>query len=194
MSQQSPQYQPAPPRSNGLGIAAFIVSLVAIFTGGILSPIALLLALIALFRRPRGFAFAGFILGGLGTLFLVVWLAFFGVLGFSCLNMGRQAYVTMVAPGNATHDFIAAVAKGDDVEAKKHSGLSEADYAAAKAMIQAQGDFVDTTFNNISINEGDTSKGHVEGTAQFKTRTLRVRADLSNGPEGWRVDSIELLP
>jgi hypothetical protein len=100
-----------------------------------------------------------------------------------------------MAPGNTTHDFIAAVAKGDDAEAKKHSSMSDADYNTAKATIQAsmltQGDFVDFTFSS-TVDEG--GNGHVEGTAQFKRGVLRVRAELSNGPEGWRVTSIQLLP
>lgn len=194
MSQNAPLGYAPPPPSNGLGTAGFIVSLVGLFTGGILSPLGLLLSFIALFRRPRGMATAGFIIGMIGSIFLAAWLAFFGFLGFTCFNYGSTVVATMTAPSHATHDFLAALARGDDVEAKKHSALSDADFASAKAMVQAQGDFIDTNFNNISINEGDTGKGHVEGTAQFKTRTLNVKADLSDGPEGWRVTSIELLP
>ncbi|HEY4328640.1 MAG TPA: type II secretion system protein GspG [Phycisphaerae bacterium] len=91
---QQPYQPPAPPPSNGLGVAGFIVSLVAIPTGGILSPIALFLSFIALFRRPRGFAFAGFVLGFLGTVVLAVWLSFFGFLGFTCFNIGKPMVVT----------------------------------------------------------------------------------------------------
>lgn len=95
MTQYQPPYQaPAPPPANGLGIAGFIVSLVAIPTGGILSPIALFLSFIALFRRPRGFAFAGFVLGLLGTVVLALWLSFFGFLGFTCFNIGKPMVVT----------------------------------------------------------------------------------------------------
>jgi hypothetical protein len=100
MTQPLPPYQqPAPyyppPRTNGLGVAGFIVSLLGIFSVGLLSPIALFLSFIALFRRPRGFAFAGFILGLIGTLFIA---AVFTVLGGSVwllVRYGKPMVVTI---------------------------------------------------------------------------------------------------
>lgn len=65
-----PSAQPARPMvrsENGLGVAGFIISVLAILTCGILSPIALLVSLAGMLRRPRGFAIAGVVLGGLGT-------------------------------------------------------------------------------------------------------------------------------
>jgi len=56
-----------PPESNGLGLAGFIVSLVGLCSGGVLSPIGLILSLVALGKRPRGFAIAGVVLGVLGS-------------------------------------------------------------------------------------------------------------------------------
>lgn len=57
-------------KSNGWGVAGFIASLVALFfTLGLLSPIGLILSFIGLFKRPRGLAFVGFLLGLAGTLF-----------------------------------------------------------------------------------------------------------------------------
>jgi hypothetical protein len=53
-----------------LGIAGFVVSLVAFLTCGLISPIALMLSLFALFKRPRGFAIAGSMLALLGTAML----------------------------------------------------------------------------------------------------------------------------
>jgi len=71
-TQYPPPYSDHPPSQNGLGIAGFVISLVAIpCTCGFLSPVALLLSLIALQSRPRGLAIAGTILSGLGTTFLV---------------------------------------------------------------------------------------------------------------------------
>jgi hypothetical protein len=52
---------------NGLGIAGFVVSLVSFLTCGLISPIALILSLFALWKRPRGFAVAGTLLGMVGT-------------------------------------------------------------------------------------------------------------------------------
>jgi hypothetical protein len=68
-------YPPPPPppplrsQTNGLGIAGFIVSLVGVFTC-VLSPVGLILSLVGLRKHPRGFAIAGSIIGGIGTLIL----------------------------------------------------------------------------------------------------------------------------
>lgn len=59
---------PLPPRRpNRLGLAGFIVSLVGLLTLGCLSPVGLVLSLIAVFRRPRGCAVAGLVLGCIGV-------------------------------------------------------------------------------------------------------------------------------
>lgn len=66
-------YPPPPPppplqsQTNGLGIAGFVVSLVGIFTC-VLCPVGLILSLIALKNQPKGFAIAGTVIGGIGTL------------------------------------------------------------------------------------------------------------------------------
>ena len=60
-----------PASINGLGTAGFIVSLLALFTCGIASPIGVLLSLPALFKPPRAFAIAGTVLGLIGTAFLL---------------------------------------------------------------------------------------------------------------------------
>lgn len=68
-----PDVPPGTPRpaSNHLGIAGFIVSLVGLVaTCGALSPVGLLLSGVALFKRPRGFALAGTVLGLVGTAFI----------------------------------------------------------------------------------------------------------------------------
>lgn len=54
--------------TNGLGVAGFIISLIGLVgTGGVLCPVGLIISLIAMGRRPRGFAIAGAVLGFLGT-------------------------------------------------------------------------------------------------------------------------------
>lgn len=63
--------------TNGLGIAGFIVSLVGLLIcGGFLSPVGLVMSLIALGRRPKGFAIAGVVLGVIGSIwfFLLVFV------------------------------------------------------------------------------------------------------------------------
>lgn len=87
------EYYPvdAAPKTNTLGVAGFICSLVGLFTGGhVLSPVGLVLSLIALGRQPRGFAIAGLILGLVGTCgWLVVFIAIGGlVLAFIALALG----------------------------------------------------------------------------------------------------------
>lgn len=72
-------------RSNGLGTASFVLGLVAFLTCGLLSPLALLFAMLAILKPPRGMAFAGLILGALGSWWLVAGGAaiVFGVLGLN---------------------------------------------------------------------------------------------------------------
>jgi hypothetical protein len=60
-------------QTNGLGIAGLVVSILGILTCGLISPLGLLLSLIAMLKRPRGLAIAGTVVGlvGTGILFLV---------------------------------------------------------------------------------------------------------------------------
>lgn len=59
--------------SNSLGVAGFVVSLTGLIaTCGVISPIGLVLSFFALFRKPRGFAFAGFVLGLVGSVWVFV--------------------------------------------------------------------------------------------------------------------------
>ena len=58
--------------TNGLAIAGFVCSLLGIFGScGLLSPIGLILSLVAIGREPRGFAIAGVVIGALGTCFMI---------------------------------------------------------------------------------------------------------------------------
>jgi hypothetical protein len=80
---------PASATTNGLGLAGFICALVGLCSGGMLSPVGLILSLVALKDRPRGFAIAGVIIGGAGScgilslivLFVVAPLALMGIAG-----------------------------------------------------------------------------------------------------------------
>ena len=79
------------PTTNGLGIAGFVCSVLGILGScGLLSPIGLILSLVAVGRQPRGFAIAGIVIGALGTCFVLIPLAIlalvmpvvlFGILG-----------------------------------------------------------------------------------------------------------------
>lgn len=76
--------------TNGLGIAGFICSLIGLLTCGVLSPVGLLLSLVAMFRPPRGFAIAGVILGILGS----AWVA--AIIALVSLTIGLAAAATVV--------------------------------------------------------------------------------------------------
>jgi hypothetical protein len=65
----NPQWQTTLPR-NTLGVVGFVFSLLGVVTCGVLGPVGLLLSLLGLFRRPRGFALAGTIISLLATLWL----------------------------------------------------------------------------------------------------------------------------
>lgn len=69
----APQQSP----SNGLGLAGFITSLVGlVMCCGLLCPFGALFSFIALFRSPRGFAVAGFVIGLIGSMWLIVPIVF----------------------------------------------------------------------------------------------------------------------
>jgi len=78
MSQTQPRVVVMKPQpSNSLGLAGFIVSLAGLVVScGLLCPVGLLLSAVALFKRPRGFALAGFILGLIGSLWLIAAFVF----------------------------------------------------------------------------------------------------------------------
>lgn len=74
------------PESNGLGLAGFITSLVGLaLTGGVLCPVGLIVSLIALSRRPRGFAVAGVVLGAVGSCGGCLVLAFAAMVGMAAV-------------------------------------------------------------------------------------------------------------
>ncbi len=106
-SQQPPPLyvaQPAP--SNGLGIAGFIVSLVGLLSCGLLSPIGLLLSLIAVFKHPRGFAISGLILGFIGCAWAIVALFAIGL-----ATIGAAIGIGTIAPFVQTEIRMAHVAE-----------------------------------------------------------------------------------
>lgn len=72
------------PTSNALGLAGFITSIVGILSCGILSPIGMILSIIGLFKRPRGFAIAGTIIGLVGSLGII--LVIFFVIGIAAMG------------------------------------------------------------------------------------------------------------
>jgi type II secretory pathway pseudopilin PulG len=132
----SPQQPQAPvthvvmtPPQNGLGIAGFVTSLVGMLTCGVLSPVGLILSLIALVKPPRGFAIAGTIIGIVGSIWVV--LAGFAMVAaalgirtaakavedyVTAYQSARQAYVQIdqqrtrsgQAPTSADADAVAA--------------------------------------------------------------------------------------
>lgn len=65
--------------SNGLGIAGFVISLVGLCSGGLLSPIGLIISLVALGKEPKGLAIAGVVIGALGSCGIILSLVFLPV-------------------------------------------------------------------------------------------------------------------
>jgi hypothetical protein len=82
---------PAP--TNGLAIAGFVCSIAGLVTGGLLSPIGLIVSLVALGRQPRGFAIAGVILGAAGTCGGFLILLFAGAAVLAALGLAAVALV-----------------------------------------------------------------------------------------------------
>lgn len=109
-SQVSPSLQPSA-TSNGLGLAGFITSLVGLaFTVGLLCPIGLILSLIGLTRRPRGFAVAGVVIGGIGScggcLMLVAVVAIASLAGLAAVSTAVLLVLTSGPQGLETIDHM----------------------------------------------------------------------------------------
>lgn len=105
-STPSPQVVYVQPPSNGLGVAAFVCSLVGVLSCGLFAPVGLALSIPAMFRQPRGFALAGLILGIAGSLWLLAAFVLFGgvlavlvallaVLGVQFAAYGEMARITV---------------------------------------------------------------------------------------------------
>lgn len=80
--------QASPVQSNSLGLAGFILALVSVFTSWIpgidflIWFLGALFSFIGLFRQPRGFAIAGFIISFIGLILIVILLSLgIGLLG-----------------------------------------------------------------------------------------------------------------
>ncbi|MEQ8764309.1 MAG: type II secretion system protein GspG [Planctomycetota bacterium] len=92
---------------NGLAIAGFVLSLLGVFSAGILCPIGLIISLVALGKPgQRGLAIAGAIIGGLGTLFWLLIILLFGVAILAFLGF---AFLAVSGPEKSeiTADFLA---------------------------------------------------------------------------------------
>lgn len=90
---QNPQQQTIiierePQQKNGLGLAGFILALIALFLdwipliGWLLWFLGAIFSIIGLFKKPRGFAIAGFVISFFGLIALLVAL---GVLAAAAL-------------------------------------------------------------------------------------------------------------
>jgi len=111
------QYQPQPAvnQTNALGLTGFIISLVSLLTcGGILSPISLILCLIALAKPPKGFAIAGLVLSIIGSLWLFVLFFVIGIgVVFAALGLGIAAAAAAIAGQVGQNAFVIGDAVGD---------------------------------------------------------------------------------
>src|SRR5690606_10490150 len=95
-----PALTPRPPAdSNGMGVAGFLISLVGMCSGGVLSPIGLILSLIAVGREPRGFAIAGIVLGALGSCGFIVTLLFVPVVIIGVLLAAGAGAMALAVAG-----------------------------------------------------------------------------------------------
>lgn len=70
--------QQTPSRSNGLGVAGFVLSLIAVFfgwvpfLGWVLWLLGLILSICGVFKTPKGLAIAGLVISLIGLILLIV--------------------------------------------------------------------------------------------------------------------------
>ena len=74
------------PQKNGIGLAGFILSLIALFTewipvfGWIIWALGAIFSLVGLFKAPRGFAIAGFVISFISLIILIVFVGAIGAI------------------------------------------------------------------------------------------------------------------
>ena len=131
-----------PEKANALGIAGFVVSLLGLFGfccgGGLLCIVGVILSLIALRHRRKGFAIAGIIIGAIGALFGIAWLAL----------VGTGAYQG-VQEALAKERVVATV---EQAAASKNAPLTEAE---VRAIIDADPWFQGSPIKVTRIESGD---------------------------------------
>ena len=104
--QDQPQYEQQKPPSNGLGVAGFVISLLGLVgTCGLLSPIGLILSLIALRKEPRGLAIAGSIIGFIGSIWIFIAVLVFGVMMFAAAGLAA-AGIALTVPNIQTYSTL----------------------------------------------------------------------------------------
>ena len=117
---QIPPSQPGPiinqyqTRTNGLGIAGFVVSLVGlvgicIAPGFLLSLVGTILSAVAMAEQPRGFAIAGLVLGLIGVLWLIVVVLIVGGVLAAGLAGGMSVARTAAREIKASTEVLTAV-------------------------------------------------------------------------------------
>ena len=104
---QPQTYYYEPPPTNALGIAGFVVSLSGLIVClGLISPIGLILSLIALAKSPRGYAIAGSIVGALGSVLGVLTvLVLTNVIGTGLFNSSYYYSYTGNQIDSASYDI-----------------------------------------------------------------------------------------
>ena len=96
-------------KSNGLGIAGFVLALIALFLvwvpvlGWILWLLGLIFSFIGVFKKPKGLAIAGLVISLIGIIVLIVISA--GVLGGVSNFMQVAIIYTVSQAQNAVQDF-----------------------------------------------------------------------------------------
>jgi len=83
----------APPPTNTLGVAGFVLALVGLVGfcvpfAALLAPVGLVLSIIGLRQEPRGLAIAGVVLGAIGSLWMLVAIVLLGLFTGAAIFVG----------------------------------------------------------------------------------------------------------
>jgi hypothetical protein len=103
----------------------------------------------------------------------------------------KSAVAVMTAPGHGARDFIRAVDSGDEAAAKDLTVMNDTEFTVAKALIKAQGGFIDSTFSQVNIVNNDA---RVSGSGSFKTGNRTITADMVKIGDQWKVKSLSITP
>lgn len=114
-------------RSNGLGVAGFVLSLVGFISCGLLSPLAVILSAVGLRKEPRGLAVAGLTLGLLGSMWMVLG-------GLACAG-------TILGIGAGIEAVDRTIARVDTLQAVRDVRTAISAYESARGGLPRQADW-----------------------------------------------------
>lgn len=164
-------------RSNGLGTAGFVVSLLGFLTCGLICPLGMLLSFFGVFSRPRGLAIAGFVLGVIGSFWL--WLAGLGIV-LGTLGLGAAgASAARDAAEKAKQQSVSEQPAAEQQEQQLRDDLPAVPEAAAEPEVSPDISAIPPAISDAPAPEPVIEQPQANQADQPQHREMRTWSDAS---------------